>query len=107
MNANLDITIDEPFQKTVDEDWLREFVTQVLQVEQVDITSEVSLLVTGDETVHALNRTYRDIDGTTDVLAFALQEDKNFPSNPEGLVQLGEVIISLPQAERQAEEQEH
>jgi len=107
VNWNIDINIEEPFEGQVAEELLRQVVGRVLQVEEVDITSELSMLIAGDETMRELNLTYRQIDQTTDVLSFAFQEDKDFPSHPEGITQLGEVIISLPQAERQAEEQGH
>ena len=107
MSWNLDITIDDPFGERVPEAWLRHIVEQVLQTEGVEATCELSLLITGDTTVHELNQRYRQVGRTTDVLAFAFQEDEDFPSGPEGMVHLGEVIISLPQAEQQAKEQEH
>ena len=46
-----------------------------------------------------LNRTYRDVDKTTDVLSFADGE----PLYPDGPLYLGDVAISIPQAARQAE----
>ena len=46
-----------------------------------------------------LNRQYRDKDRTTDVLAFAMRES----SSPVSAL-LGDVVISLPTARRQAEE---
>ncbi len=107
MSWKLDITIDESFGHRVDEKWLRMVVEHVLRFEEVDITCELSLLITGDETMHELNRTYREIDKTTDVLAFAFQEDEEFQFSPDGLKQLGEVVVSLPQAEKQAKELGH
>ncbi len=107
MNWNLDITIEEPYLETVAEDLLRTTVGQVMKAESVDYPAELSLLITGDETVHELNLRYRKIDSTTDVLAFALQEGDDFPGDPEGPSQLGEVIVSCPQAVRQAEEGGH
>lgn len=107
MNRELDITIDDPFEEEVSEEWLREAVGAVMDAEAVDYPAALSLFITGDETVQELNRNYRGIDETTDVLAFAFQEDPDFPVPPDSPVQLGEVIISCPQASRQAEEQGH
>jgi len=107
MNWNLDITIEEPYQEMVVEELLRNAVEQVMMAEAIDYPAELSLLITGDETVRELNQTYRQIDSTTDVLAFALQEGDDFPGDPEGPLQLGEVIISCPQAVRQAEDRGH
>jgi len=54
-----------------------------------------------------LNRDYRGIDKTTDVISFALSENKDdtkFITPPDKISRLGEVIISYPQAVRQAKE---
>lgn len=57
----------------------------------------VSLLMTGDEDIHQLNREFRQVDKPTDVLSF--------PSDEPGF--LGDIAISVPCAVRQAEEYGH
>ncbi len=57
----------------------------------------LSLEIVGDNRMRRLNRTFRHRDKTTDVLAFATREG---PGPPSAL--LGDVVISLPQAIRQA-----
>lgn len=64
----------------------------------------MSLLLTDDETVHELNRTYRGVDKTTDVLSFSQREGEN-PDDWDNL--LGDVIISVDQAKRQATDYGH
>lgn len=59
--------------------------------------SELSVLLTDDATIHALNRTHRGKDRPTDVLAFPL--DWETSEAPE---LLGDVVISLDTAARQA-----
>ncbi len=67
--------------------------------------SEVSVLLTDDPHMTQLNRKYREIDGPTDVLAFAIQEgEDNIDLNANVL---GDVVISLETAERQAKEETH
>jgi len=107
LSWNIDVTVEEPFHNRVDEAWLTMVIENVLRFEEVAITYELSLLITGDDTMHELNRTYREMDKTTDVLAFAFQEDKEFQFGPDCLKQLGEVVVSLPQAEKQALEHGH
>ncbi len=107
MNWQIDIRIDEPFQESVQEDWVHQAVQKVLILEDISDSVELSLLITDDTTVHELNRTYRGIDETTDVLAFAFQEDTEFPSISDGMTHLGEVVISCPQATKQAEDLGH
>ena len=60
---------------------------------------EVSVLLTGDEAIRALNRKYRRIDKPTDVLSFPAAEIA------EGLA--GDLVISLETARWQAEERGH
>lgn len=59
---------------------------------------ELSVALVRDAEIHALNAAYRSVDRPTDVLAFAQGEGEGLA--PTGL--LGDVVISVPTAERQA-----
>lgn len=61
--------------------------------------SELSIDLVGDGRMRRLNREYRKKDRTTDVLAFAMRE-----SASPVLALLGDVVISVPTARRQAKE---
>lgn len=61
--------------------------------------SELSLDLVGDGRMRRLNRQYRRKDRTTDVLAFAMRES----ASPVSAL-LGDVVISVPTAQRQAKE---
>ncbi|WP_447974851.1 rRNA maturation RNase YbeY [Nitrospira sp. Kam-Ns4a] len=61
--------------------------------------AELSLELVGDGRMRRLNRRYRGRDAPTDVLAFALRDA---PGPRSSL--LGDVVISLPTAARQAAE---
>ena len=63
--------------------------------------AELSILLCDDETISELNRLYRKKNRSTDVLAFPMQEGPG-PAPHPGL--LGDVVISLPTATRQAAE---
>jgi len=77
----------------------------------------VSVMVTDDATVRTLNRRYRGLDETTDVLSFSWSNPGHWEGAGHGPLAaafpplrgagLGEVIISFPQAERQAREHGH
>lgn len=67
----------------------------------------VSVRITGDAEMHDLNRTYRRVDRPTDVLSFALAETETGPLPPGEPLQLGDVVIDLDYARRQAQELEH
>jgi probable rRNA maturation factor len=73
---------------------------------------ELSVALVDDPTIHELNRTYRHKDKPTDVLAFPLQEGGSTPKplghdggrapKPPGSWLLGDVIVSIETARRQA-----
>ena len=63
---------------------------------------ELSILLCGDRTIRALNRQYRKKDQATDVLAFPMEDASAGP--PSRL--LGDVVISVPTATRQAAERD-
>lgn len=64
-------------------------------------SAELSVLLCDDATIHELNRDYRGKDRPTDVLAFAMREGEGGPLHPEIL---GDVVISVDTARRQAAE---
>jgi len=61
--------------------------------------SELSLALVGNREIRKLNSQYRNKNEPTDVLSFPLEEDL-----PKGKKLLGDVVISVEQAEKQAEE---
>ena len=63
--------------------------------------AELSILLCDDDTIRALNREYRGHDVPTDVLAFPMWEGDAPSPNPSVL---GDVVISVPTAARQAAE---
>lgn len=75
---------------------------------------EISVMFTDNEGIHALNLEHRGIDRPTDVLSFPMfeyDEEGNIVSDEqleEGEpLPLGDIVISLEQAELQAEEYGH
>jgi len=111
MLEEIEISVDEEFRGLVDEGWVRRIAQTVLKAERVAPPYEVSIVLTGSETVKQLNRDYRGVDEHTDVLAFYMlpqkEADFSFALPPDGVTRLGEVIISYPQAVEQAREQGH
>jgi probable rRNA maturation factor len=64
----------------------------------------LSVLFVGDRAMRTLNRRYRGKDKTTDVLSFSLREGA-FPHVQPDV--LGDIVIAVPTAARQAAEREH
>jgi probable rRNA maturation factor len=61
--------------------------------------AELSVVLTSDARIHALNRDYREKDRPTDVLAFAMREGELGDVGPDIL---GDVVVSVETARRQA-----
>jgi probable rRNA maturation factor len=64
---------------------------------------ELSITFVGDDMIHELNRQYRDKDHPTDVLSFAMREGEAMGR----LEPLGDIVISIDTAKRQAETMGH
>ncbi len=105
----LEIRVDRPFRQRIDCQDIRRLVDCTLQTAGVKDEVELSLYITSDARVKKLNRAYRGVDETTDVLSFALDETAfgTFVGPPDGVLRPGEVIISFPWVARQAEEHGH
>lgn len=83
-------------------------VLTVLRQHKVTGRVEVEVLVVGDRKMHELNKKYREIDSTTDILTFALEDTTaqnlqhipriGFISAPDKTLRLGSIVISHPQA---------
>ncbi len=87
---------------------VRSVLQKTAEVYDISVQTEVSVVLGNDQYIHELNRQYRGKDCPTDVLSFALNEGEE----PEvidapGEVLLGDIIISLETATRQAEEYGH
>jgi len=63
---------------------------------------EVSLAFVGDRAIQTLNRKFMKKDRPTDVLSFPLGE-----KGPDGKYYLGDIVIAVPVAFRQAKEKGH
>ena len=61
----------------------------------------VSIVLTGDDEIRALNRDFRESDRVTDVLSFPFA-DRDALRDPAAAVFLGEIYVSLPTARSQA-----
>jgi probable rRNA maturation factor len=109
----INVSIEDGVEVEPEADWLQKVVEATLQAENVPAIVEISLVMTGQARIRELNREYRHQDRPTDVLSFSMQESRGeeepaaFIGPPDGLLHLGEVIISYPQAAIQAQEHGH
>ena len=89
---------------------VRNAIEATLDEEQYENPCEVSVTFTDNEGIHALNRQYRGVDRPTDVLSFPLFDYEGTSEEPpvdEWIGILGDIVLSLEQAEKQAEEFGH
>lgn len=89
---------------------VRRAVETTLDYEQYENPIEVSVTFTDNEGIHELNRKFRNIDRPTDVLSFPLFDytgESEEPPVDEFVGMLGDIVISLEQAKKQAEEFGH
>jgi probable rRNA maturation factor len=108
----ISVLIDEGIEGCPAPGWLEGIARQVLVAQGAGAEVELGLVIATQERVKELNRDYLGKDEPTDVLAFSAREEKGtdqtlFIHPPDGLLHLGEVIISYPQALIQAEEHQH
>ncbi len=109
----INVLIEEGLEIEPETEWLQKVMEKALSAENVPPEIEISLVITGQERIQELNRDYRGQDRPTDVLSFSLAEEKTDEENepfigpPDGIIHLGEVIISYPQAAMQAAESGH
>ena len=109
----INVLIDEGLEGCLEVGWLQSVAEQVLVAPGAGSNVELGLVITSQERVQELNRSYRGKDEPTDVLAFCMLPTEKKPdilpfvTPPDGVLHLGEVIISYPQAVIQAEEHQH
>lgn len=75
-----------------------------LDTEEFFDDCEVNVTFVSDNKIKEINKSFRNINASTDVLSFPLGENGEYDINPEnGCVMLGDVIISIDHAIAQAE----
>ncbi|MDD6463198.1 MAG: rRNA maturation RNase YbeY [Clostridiaceae bacterium] len=83
---------------------IRRCCNAVLINEHFEGSAEISVRFVDDEIIHELNREYRHVDRSTDVLSFPLGENGVYDINHDtGAKILGDIVISMQHAVMQAE----
>ena len=67
----------------------------MLSQKNVVVATEVSVAIVGDRKMRKLNKKYRGIDKTTNVLSFA-QTEGDVTGLPRDVLFLGDIVISYP-----------
>ena len=105
----MELEFENRLEETYDEyeEKYRKIMKVAFDLLSVKANYEVDVSLVDDETIHQINRDYRNVDRVTDVISFAFNDDKS----EEGLINgddvpkmLGEICICVPQALRQAKD---
>ena len=108
----ISVLVDDGLKGKLGIGWLRSIAEQVIMALGMGDNVELGLVIATEGRVRQLNRDYLGRDEPTDVLAFAAREEAGgdsppFVLPPDGVLHLGELIISYPQAVIQAAEYQH
>ena len=105
---NIDFVFDnevDNFENNYEQDFIA-IIEQALKTLGIEDDVEVSCVLVDDERIHEINREYRHIDRSTDVISFAMEDNDQF--YVEGMPRtLGDIFISVDHAKKQAEEYGH
>ncbi|MBQ5969466.1 MAG: rRNA maturation RNase YbeY [Clostridia bacterium] len=83
---------------------IRRCCIAVLVNENFPGAAEISVSIVDDARIHELNKQYRNVDRSTDVLSFPLGVDGEYDvNNDTGAQMLGDIVISIEHALKQAE----
>ncbi|MDD6478564.1 MAG: rRNA maturation RNase YbeY [Oscillospiraceae bacterium] len=83
---------------------IRKACTATLVEEDFLEPAEINVTIVDDAEIKKINKEFRDIDASTDVLSFPLGENGEYDINPENnAYMLGDVVISIEHAQAQAD----
>lgn len=87
---------------------VRRCCNAVLVHEGFEGSAEISVRFVNDEIIHGLNKEFRNVDNSTDVLSFPLGENGEYDiNNDTGAKMLGDIIISVETALEQSKDYGH
>lgn len=90
---------------------IEKVISECEDEEGLNFDNEISLTFTDNENIRQINKEYRDIDDKTDVLSFPMYEiedlEEEKKSKSKNLKLLGDIVISMEQADKQAKQFGH
>ena len=104
MNFNIEVQNEHEFE--IDENRLQSAAQAVLVQQEVDLGSAMTIVITTDAAVQALNQQHRQVDAPTDVLSFASDPLPAELADDEAPY-LGDVVIAYPYTSAQAARENH
>ena len=105
MESPLKVLIYVESRYKVNRKMIKSAVADVLETNRVQSPLEVSIAIVGDRKMRALNKKYRNKEGTANILTFPLNEGEAATLPPDTM-RLGDIVISYPMIIKEASEQE-
>lgn len=96
-------TLDEEIKELDEIKKLLNYACEYCKLDNV----EFNVIIIDNEEIHKINREYRGIDRPTDVISFALEDDKSMVLDEEAGRILGDIYISIDKCREQALEYGH
>ncbi|MBI2315328.1 rRNA maturation RNase YbeY [Candidatus Daviesbacteria bacterium] len=103
----INIIINSDPRYNINKDNIKAVVLDKLAKLRISGRIEVGINIVGDRKMHELNRKYRGLDSTTNVLSFALEDASpsslqhvpriGFVAAPDKWLRLGDIVVSYPQ----------
>lgn len=90
--------------ENIDFEDLKRVIDYALKYENVE-NAIMNVIIVDNEKIHKINREYRGIDRPTDVISFALEDDKTFVNIDYRI--LGDIYISIDKVYEQANAYNH
>lgn len=104
----INIIVNSDSRYNINKASIRATVSEILQKMRISGRIELGINIVGDRKMHELNRKFRGLDSTTDILSFALEDSSTtslqhvprigFVAAPDKWLRLGDIVISYPQA---------
>lgn len=104
----INIIVNSDSRYNINKASIRATVSEILQKMRISGRIELGINIVGDRKMHELNRKFRGLDSTTDILSFALEDSSTtslqhvprigFVASPDKWLRLGDIVISYPQA---------
>ena len=96
-------TLDEEIKELKEIEKLMDYACKYMKLDNVTF----NIIIVDNEEIHRINKEYRGIDRPTDVISFALEDEKDMIITSDVGRILGDIYISIDKCRSQAEEYGH
>lgn len=100
--SNISVPVFVESRYRVNRKRIKKIVTDTVLANGVQGPAEVSVAIIGDRKMRSLNKKYRNLDKTTNVLSFSQIEGEVPVVMPKDMLFLGDVVVSYPKVIEEA-----